>query len=83
MASPAAKLCCETVCGKETSDVPSTPPAALAATLIPAVPVAEIRVELFDDVRATRVPVALKSVEASVAHQDPPELFLQKATFLI
>jgi hypothetical protein len=80
--SAAAKLCCETVCGKTTSDVPSTPPSSMIATLIPALPVVKLRVEPFDETIATAVPVALKSVEASVAHQDPPELYLQYATFL-
>ena len=83
VASAAAKLCCETVCGKKTSDVPSTPPASMTAALIPALPLAEIRVEALDEVLAAALPVALKSVEESVAHQDPPELYLQKATFLI
>jgi hypothetical protein len=83
MGSPAAKLCCETVCGKKTSDVPSTPPASMTATLIPALPIAEIRVEPFDAGVAAATPVALKSVERAVAHQDPPEVFLRKATFLI
>jgi len=80
--SAAAKLCCETTCGKKTNDVPSTPP-LLAATLIPALPVAEVRVEPLDEVLAAALPVTLKSVEESVAHQDPPDLYLQKATFLI
>jgi hypothetical protein len=81
--SPAARLCCETVCGKKTSDVPSTPPSSITAALIPAVPVATIRVEALDALLAITVPVALKSVEESVAHQDPPEVYLRKATFLI
>jgi hypothetical protein len=81
--SAAAKLCCETVCGKKTSDVPSTPPASTTATLTPALPVATVRVEPFDVVLATAIPVELKSVERAVAHQDPPEVFLHKATFLI
>jgi hypothetical protein len=81
--SLAAKLCCETVCGHETSDVPATPPDPVTATLLPALPVARIRVDPFDSLLAAAVPVALKSIEVSLAHQDPPELYLRKATFLI
>ena len=81
--SAAAKLCCETVCGKTTSDVPATPPDALTATLVPALPVAKVRVEPLDEILVTAIPVTLKSVERAVAHQDPPDVFLRKATFLI
>jgi hypothetical protein len=78
----AAKLCCETVCGEETNETPSTPPETLTSVLIAALPVAAVRVEPVDSLLGTALPVALKSVEASVTHQDPPALYLQNATFL-
>ena len=80
--SAAAKLCCETVCGEESSDTPSTPPETLTSVLILALPIAAVRVEPVDEQLAAALPVTLKSVERAVAHQAPPALYLQNATFL-
>jgi hypothetical protein len=80
--SAAAKLCCETVCGKEANETPSTPAETLTSAMTPALAVAAVRVEPFYDMLPAALPVALKSVERAVAHQDPPALYLRKATLL-
>ena len=82
LGAAAAKLCCETVCGEETNETPSTPAETLTSVIIPALPVAAVRVGSVGELLGTALPVARKAVESSVAHQNPPALYLQNATFL-
>jgi len=83
VSSPVMKMCCELVCGKKAGDAPATPADTSTALSPPDLPAVTVRVEPFDEAQAASVPVALKSVCSAVAKQDPPDLYLQKATFLI
>ena len=83
ISSPAMKMCCELACGKKTGDVPSTSTDASSAVAARDTAAAIIRVEPFDTSQATAVPVALKSARSAVSKHDPPDLYIQKATFLI
>ncbi len=80
--SPAAAICCQTVCGEATSG------AAVEATLHEQIltPFAAISfIAAFDDsvTNASVVAVLLSTAANAVRHHDPPALFLINSTFLI
>jgi hypothetical protein len=79
----AATVCCETACDMETNRAPATPARIVASNPALALPVAALRVDPSGGPAATAIAVALKSVAASVARQNPPALYLRKSSYLI
>lgn len=82
-ASPAARLCCETVCGESPGDVPTAQPPAGAQQLDFSQPATKIRVEPPDRLFATLLTVSVRSAESSLLYHDPPDLFLHHSSLLI
>lgn len=82
-ASPAAMLCCQTVCGESTGDTPTAQPQAGAQQLDFSQPAAKIRVEPSDRLFAAQLTVSMRSTESALLYHNPPDLFLHHSTFLI
>ncbi len=83
LASPLARMCCETACHEKTNDTPSTPSQAAVQGITPSLPSTPVCVESSEQTLNTLIPVTLKSADTAVAHQDPPVLYIRKQTFLI
>lgn len=83
VASAETDFSCRTLCGAREDDAPATPPHLSPATPDLAAPQVAPRVETADDTTASAIPVALKSVAASVTRHRPPDCYLENATFLI
>ncbi|HKQ05636.1 MAG TPA: hypothetical protein VJ464_10925 [Blastocatellia bacterium] len=82
-ASPAAMLCCQTVCGESTDDTPTAQPQASAQQLDFSQPTVRVRVEPSDRLFAAQLAVSMRSAESALLYHDPPDLFLHHSTFLI
>lgn len=82
-ASPAAMLCCLTVCGESPDDVPTAQPAVSAQQLDFTQPLAKVRFEPSDRLFAAQLAVSMRSTESSLLYHDPPDLYLHHSTFLI
>ena len=82
-ASPAARLCCQTVCGESTDDSPTAQPPAGAQQLEFSQPAAEVRVTCPDGFFAAQVAVSMRSAASSLLYHNPPDLFLHHSSFLI
>ena len=82
-ASPAAMLCCQTVCGESTDDTPTAQPNTGAQQLDFTQPVTKVKVELSDRLFAAQLAVSMRSAESSLLYHDPPVLYLHHSTFLI
>lgn len=82
-ASPAAVLCCQTVCGESTDDTPTAQPAAGAQQLDFSQPVTKVRVEPSDRLFAAQLVVSMRSAESSLLYHNPPDLYLHHSSFLI
>lgn len=82
-ASPAAMLCCQTVCGESTDDTPTAQPITDAQQLDFTQPVTKVKVEPSDRLFAAQLAVSMRSAESSLLYHDPPVLYLHHSTFLI
>jgi hypothetical protein len=82
-ASPAAMLCCETVCGESTGDTPTARPPSGAQQLDFSQPVTKVKVEPSDRLFAVQLAVSMRSAESSLLYHNPPDLYLHHSTFLI
>jgi len=81
LSSPAG--CCQSACRQSPVRSAPGPIESSAASPSPELSVPPARGCSLDASSAASVPVALKTIAAAVASQDPPEVFLQKASFLI
>lgn len=82
----AAKLCCQSLCGKDTGDTPATPVETSAQPLVLALPAHASRVNalaVLETPPASLVPVWVQAMERSAVHQDPPAVYLLTSAFLI
>lgn len=82
-ASPAARLCCEMVCGESTGDMSIAQPPAGAQQLDFTQSVVKVRVEPLNRFFAAQFAVSMRSAESSLLYRNPPDLFLRHSTFLI
>jgi len=82
-ASPAAMICCETVCGESPNGTPGTHSDATVRPSVSAAPVALHPVAAINQLIASTVRPSTRPADALLLHYDPPALYLQNSAFLI